>query len=358
MNESRQPPASTVPIASAVAVVAGAASRVSARRLCDDAGLDHALLTLPGARIPMRGLATLYESAARLTGDRAFGLHVAERLDVRHFGLFGYILLHSATLDLALARAARYLPLWTESARFRHERDARWVRVWWEYAEPDAFTTCQDSEMSVATVATTCRRLAGGGPTGLAEAWFRHEAPGDLTEHARVFAARVRFGMPGTALLFRRDALGRKAMAADEGLCELLMRFADADLERAGSLRAGVAPGAPAAHDMLARVRESLRLHLEGRRPNLQHVAREIGMSPRALQRGLRLRGTSYAKLLADVRREIAEECLRNSAAPLAEISWRLGFSQPNEFHRAFREWTGITPARFRESGLRGRGAD
>ncbi len=345
MSESRPYDPLTVPVASAAAVVAGAASRVPPQRLCDDAGLDHALLRDPAARIPMRALATLYESAARLTGDRAFGLRVGERLDVRHFELLGHILLHSPTLDHALERAARYLPLWTEGASFRHERDARWVWLGWEYADPAATATCQDSEMSVATVAATCRRLAAGAPTGLAEAWFRHAAPRDRGEHARVFGARLRFDMPSTGLLFRRAALGRPAAGADGRLCDVLVRCADAELERVRGLRSAE----PLADDTPARVRAWLHAHLAAGQPRLGGAARELGMSPRALQRALGVRGTSYARLLGEVRRAIAERCLADTRLPLVEIAWRLGFSQPNEFPRAFREWTGLTPTRFRE---------
>jgi AraC-like DNA-binding protein len=358
MSESRQYGALSVPIASAVAVVAAAAPRVGARHLCDDVGIEPWLLSEPGARIPMRGLAALYESAARLTGDRAFGLHVGERIDVRQFEYFGYIMLHSATLGLALERAARYLPLWTDGARFRHERDAGWVRIWWEYADPDVLATRQDSEMSLATVVATCRRLTGGGPTGLAEAWFRHDAPRDRTEHDRVFRARLRFNMPGTALLFRREVPAHNARAADERLCELIMRCADAELERGCLSQAGEATVAPVRDDTPARAREWLRFHLEDGHPRLDRLARELGMSPRALQRALGARGTSYAKLLGEVRREIAEDCLGDASVPLAEIGLRLGFSQPNEFHRAFREWTGVTPARFRESRVHRRDTD
>jgi AraC-like DNA-binding protein len=355
MNESRQHEAWTVPIASVTPVVASAASRVSARRLCDDAGLDYSLLGRPGARIPICRLTAVYESAARLTGDRAFGLRVGEALDVRHFGLFGYILLHSATLGLALERAARYLPLWTEGAHLRCEHDGAWVCVSWEYADPNALPACQDSEMSISTVVATCRRVTEGGAIGLAEAWFRHEAPRDRSRHDRVFGSKLHFNKPSTTLVFRRDALDIRLSAADERLCAWLMRCADADMDgmRVGCRGAeGLVPGAL---DPPTRAREWLRAHLEEGQPRLNRLALELGLSVRSLQRELGARGTTYAKVLSAVRREIAEDCLRDPKVPLAEISWRLGYGQPNEFHRAFREWTGVTPARFRERLATGR---
>ncbi|XXZ33163.1 helix-turn-helix domain-containing protein [Sorangium sp. So ce321] len=35
---------------------------------------------------------------------------------------------------------------------------------------------------------------------------------------------------------------------------------------------------------------------------------------------------------------------LEKTSLPVAEISFLLGFSEPNSFYRAFRAWTGATP--------------
>ena len=40
-----------------------------------------------------------------------------------------------------------------------------------------------------------------------------------------------------------------------------------------------------------------------------------------------------------------------------AEIAYLLGFDEPNSFHRAYRSWTGTTPARRRHAALLACGA-
>lgn len=77
-------------------------------------------------------------------------------------------------------------------------------------------------------------------------------------------------------------------------------------------------------------------------------LARRLGTSSRSLSRRLGVEGTSYNRLLADVQRERATNLLRNPALTVAEIGYRLGYSDPAAFTRAFVGWTGVPPSTWR----------
>jgi AraC-like DNA-binding protein len=70
-------------------------------------------------------------------------------------------------------------------------------------------------------------------------------------------------------------------------------------------------------------------------------------MSRRSLQRALTADGTTFQKLLADVRLAVATGHLRDGRT-VGEIAFLLGFSEPSAFRRAFRRWTGDSPRAFR----------
>jgi AraC-like DNA-binding protein len=74
-------------------------------------------------------------------------------------------------------------------------------------------------------------------------------------------------------------------------------------------------------------------------------------MSSRTLQRRLGELGTSYQGLLDDVRRQAARRLLVNTNLAPGEIAFILGFEELNSFSRAFHNWEGVTPSRWRESG-------
>ena len=49
-------------------------------------------------------------------------------------------------------------------------------------------------------------------------------------------------------------------------------------------------------------------------------------------------------------RRRRALRAVEDEARPLKEIAYEVGFSEPSAFNRAFKRWTGVSPARYREA--------
>jgi AraC-like DNA-binding protein len=95
-----------------------------------------------------------------------------------------------------------------------------------------------------------------------------------------------------------------------------------------------------------------LRALLASARPTadlaITDAARRLGVSRATLARRLAREGTSFQEVKDDVRRDHAIGLLSGTKLPLADIAARLGFSAPSAFQRAFREWTGLAPGRFR----------
>jgi AraC-like DNA-binding protein len=85
--------------------------------------------------------------------------------------------------------------------------------------------------------------------------------------------------------------------------------------------------------------------------PNQAQVAKSLHMSVRNLQRRLQGEGSSFKQLLEETRRELAAQYIRQMHRPIGEITYLLGFSEPSNFTRAFRRWTGRTPMEFRQDG-------
>jgi AraC-like DNA-binding protein len=46
----------------------------------------------------------------------------------------------------------------------------------------------------------------------------------------------------------------------------------------------------------------------------------------------------------------LARKYLRQRSRSVVETSYLLGFSEPSTFSRAFKRWTGVAPAEFRDS--------
>lgn len=76
----------------------------------------------------------------------------------------------------------------------------------------------------------------------------------------------------------------------------------------------------------------------------MSSVASKLAISSRTLQRRLSEEGTTFQKILDELREELARHYLSTTDYTSAEISFLLGYEEPNSFFRAFRAWTGQTP--------------
>jgi AraC-like DNA-binding protein len=82
--------------------------------------------------------------------------------------------------------------------------------------------------------------------------------------------------------------------------------------------------------------------------PAGDEVAGRLAISPQTLRRKLAAEGTSLREIREQVLRDAAVTSLVRGEESLAELSERLGFSEPSAFTRAFRRWTGSPPSDYR----------
>lgn len=92
------------------------------------------------------------------------------------------------------------------------------------------------------------------------------------------------------------------------------------------------------------RVRAVLLQALPSGVASIESVAERLAMSKRTLQRKLMAEAESFQAVLTATRVSLAEHYLKQSRLSLGEISFLLGFQEPNSFIRAYQSWTGKSP--------------
>ncbi|MGH1432722.1 MAG: AraC family transcriptional regulator ligand-binding domain-containing protein, partial [Neptuniibacter sp.] len=81
---------------------------------------------------------------------------------------------------------------------------------------------------------------------------------------------------------------------------------------------------------------------------SLEKVSYDFHITPRTLNRKLKSEGTNFQKIKDQYRRDKAIHYLCQPSIQISEISRNLGFSEPAAFTRAFKSWTGVSPATYR----------
>lgn len=80
----------------------------------------------------------------------------------------------------------------------------------------------------------------------------------------------------------------------------------------------------------------------------IDRVASELGMSRQTLYRRLKGEGVTFEDILEAKRRQLAIRYLQFDRVSVKAAAYKLGFSDPAAFSRAFKRWTGASPSKLR----------
>jgi AraC-like DNA-binding protein len=314
---------------------------------CERLGLDtEALLRSVGirrdtlddvdARLDASQVGALWAKAYGLSGDPVLSLHAAEACPLGAYKVIDFMAANATTVGEAFRYAARYFPLINTAIRLPID----------ESADPVTFDIVDETGPGGVTrpYAEYCFAaflLHVRGATGVnfpvRRLEFVHARPEAIREHERIFGCTVCFGAAHNRMSIDREAWLMKSTGANPGVLQVLSEHADLLLERL-----------PKGPDLVERTRKAIGERLRGGDSSLESVARELGTSARSLQRHLQELGYSYNALADEVRAATARLYLEQPDIAVAEVAYLLGFADPSTFNRAFKRWTGSTPARAR----------
>ncbi|MFT4275894.1 MAG: AraC family transcriptional regulator [Rhodopseudomonas sp.] len=162
--------------------------------------------------------------------------------------------------------------------------------------------------------------------------------PRQIGELQRYFQCPIRFKAPANRLVLDTADLDRPFPGHNSDLLDMLTPALAAAL---GELKAR--------SSVTEQVKIVLKRGLASGRPDLSDVASDLGMSERTLQRRITEEGVSFRELLVEARQEVGRRLLADPTIDIDEVACLLGYQDPSSFYRAFRDWEGITPNRWRE---------
>lgn len=333
------------PVKTILAVVGFAANAgVPPSELLRAAGLDPEALVDPDAYLPHAQEMRLWDEAVRLTGDQDLGLHLAEwvaRSPPDHFDVLTFAMRSCPTLGEHFRLVGRYIRLIHDGIYVSLEEEGDVARLVYVHI-PEQLGRRQPVEGMLA-LTVLHGRLGIGEELVPRAVCFAHARPERVSEQERVFRAPVHYGCPRNELVLDRALLDRPQRHAEERLLALLDR-------QLGALLSEL-PESRRFQDMVAR---RMMDELPEREPAVAAIAVKLHMSARSLQRRLQSEGTSFAEVLSVLRRDRALHYLKDQRISIGEVAFLLGFLDVTAFHRAFKRWTGSTPAEFRRSATSG----
>jgi AraC-like DNA-binding protein len=299
-----------------------------------EAGFDLHLFDNPETRISFAARGRLVCHCAEATGCDHFGLLVGQQNDLKSMGLVGLLVRYSPDVKTALRSLVRHFHLHAHGAVMELARDGDIAELRFAIYHPNVVGASHVGDASVATMFNIMNTLCGPHWTP-AEVQFALRGPKDVRPYRQFFGVPVLFDAENYALVFSADYLGRPLPGADSDLHCLLQQQIDALEARHGD-------------DFPEQVRSVLRTALPAAHGKADQVAALFSMHRRTLCRRLTAHGTSFQALVDEIRYEIARQFLEDSEADVGHIAAMLDYADASAFTRAFRRWSGCTPARWR----------
>ncbi len=300
--------------------------------LFEAAKLSPRLIERPNDLFPLAQGFALSEQIARVLGLDDVGLVAASHVAITDFGQLGDIVCGGATLSEALHRLIRGVTAFSTCERLSlHWRGERLLFCHRYAIRPVAGQRHADCYAVVIMIKAV--QLA------LSPEWKP-----DLI----LLPERERTRKRQYEAFFKTDIwFENETWAISVPSSRLADPIRKAELRGAPRQVVRSVPPSPA-RDLIGSLREMISPSLRLATPNIGHAAGLAGVSVSTLQRRLRESGLTYSELVETERLRLSIELLVQEDIKICDVASELGYTEPGNFTRAFRTWTGLTPSQFR----------
>jgi AraC-like DNA-binding protein len=319
-------------------VIAQAGGRVDKRAMLRGIGIDPDVPVDPKLMVSDNDYYDFFANVARNDPDGVdLPLRVGASMRCENYGAFGLAWKSALNLLGSCRRAERYARVLTSVATYQvRETEPGFLMQLHRDGDRRNLGFRLSNEATIASIAAISQEVSTTHFRASA-IYLKHGAPATTVSHEQHFDCPVHFDADMDALLISHELMRAPNQLGDPAI----VKFFDAHLDYEVAKLKDEVP-------LERRLRMQISRALSQGIPTLSEVAAQFGMSGRTLQRRLSDRGYSFQTLVDESRRQLAQQLLRETNYPLAEVAFLTGFSEQSAFNRAFKRWAGQTPRSFR----------
>ncbi|WP_250657844.1 helix-turn-helix transcriptional regulator [Alkalimarinus coralli] len=320
-------------------VVRGLVNHLAKKRLSRDVilrqlNISESDLNNPDYFFPLTVYNSLYRFGEQETGDRYLGLAFGADSDPDVGSEFGLIASTCDTVADVLKYQLRFSVLVRNFDQFELITEGDDLLIRWSSEAEASFHLVE--EIFARRSYFIHKYVLSSDQEIFKEVHFSHGLNGRDKEHVEsLLGCSAKFDQPFDQIICNKASLSYSLKSPDRDLRHFYERLAQKKL---------VAQSHASIVDKVSRL-------LKNALPDvlsLDHLSKDLSVSPRTLQRQLQKNGYTLKELYTEVKRTVALESLRAGHSLMA-ISIKLGFSEQSAFQRAFKRWQGCTPKEFQQ---------
>lgn len=288
------------------------------------------------ARIPFEQYLNLGRMAPGLTNTPEIGLILGQRAYFQDIGVVFQLAYNCRTVRESLLQTVRCSDLGNEVSIAIFEEGGSTAAWAGQYINSSylcipliEFECCQKLEILKFVIGEDFKPV---------RTLFQYAPTGYVNKYRQIFRSPLLFQQEKSGLVFNREYLDFPNPNPQSYIKEILSRHADKLLTELDQSKR-----------FQDKVRKLIIKHLDSGNANMEMVSNELKLSSRTVYRRLREENVTYKILLNEIKKQSAQTYLKETAFTINDISYRLGFSEPSAFHRAFKRWYGTNPSQYRQ---------
>jgi len=311
-----------------------ASQGVDTSALLQGAGVAPDRLAHAHERFTLTEFDRMWALAVERTGQPTLGLDRTLARRYVDFNISAQAMWSSHDLAAGLKVLSQYLELINDATAFQlaTERGDRWIVL--DHGA-DKAATRQRVEFSMFGLLLLCQKVTHH-PLRPLTVEFIFPEPQDFHPYRMAFHCPLRFGQAKSRMKLSHDDLALPVIGEGESLFAIQDHVIEARLARSGRGIVGY------------RVAEEMIRHLHLGEPKREDMARKLGMTDVAFDRKLRAEGHGFEQLLDSVRRELAEQYLKQAGYTTQRVANLLGWETTTPLTAACKRWFGVNLHDFR----------
>ena len=284
-------------------------------------------------RISLHSYNALLSFASTALNNPLFGFELGKHIRTADYGILGYLIESSSHLANAIESLLHYDSLVADIGKAHFEQHANTATVRWL---PHALCNTQVIQRNMTAWVSVIRQLLNPqlSPTRVEftqsftsqqikqlSAWFNCPVKGNAQYN------QISFAKAFLALPFKTD---------NSAINSALKQVSQQQLSEFKSQQ-----------NLSEHIAMLLMAKSDLQECTLIKTAAALNVTPRTLQRRLKVNDFTFAQLLENERKRRVEKLVANT--PLLELAATLGFKDQSSFNRAFYRWYGCSPRKYRE---------
>lgn len=326
-------------------ILLSARNETEVNSICSAGNINPDDLSKIEMKVSLEANIAIMDAMLQISADKNLGLHLGEKATPPIIGQAGHLQQSDSDVLSAFKKTVYFTRTFTALYDFVLEERNNEIYLYYEpvqlWNDIDPETARHGVDIPFAATLNFIKVLSGQTVYPV-KVFYRYPKVSDTTEHERIFKCRPGFSQSCNCIVFNRTDLEIPILGYNPKLNAVIEAMLH---ERLRQTREGVR--------FSIKVKEAILSNYQFDFPQLENIAVFLNITPRTLQRKLQEEHTTYRKLSDAVKYELASTLLRNQELSVSEIAYKLGYTDPGTFRKAFKQWSGTAPGAFRnESDL------